>query len=113
MSKNSRLVYSTDQGKVKKSEELNPTQSGVQSGVQSGDGIVRIQRETKGRGGKAVSVVLGIPADKLKEICQLLKSRCATGGAVKENNIEIQGDHRDKIKELLEKQGFQVKLAGG
>lgn len=105
MSNNSRLVYSTDAGKIQKTEDSKPTQSG--------DGIVRIQRETKGRGGKAVSVVLGIPTDKLKEVCKYLKSRCATGGAVKENNIEIQGDHREMIKELLENQGFQVKLAGG
>lgn len=105
MSQNSRLVYSTDSGRIKQSETSKPGGGG--------DGIVRIQRETKGRGGKAVCVVSGIPDDQLKEICKLLKSKCATGGAVKESMIEIQGDHREKIKTLLEAKGFQVKLAGG
>lgn len=81
--------------------------------MQSTDGVVRIQRETKGRGGKAVCVVTGIPTEQLKEMCKLLKSKCATGGAVKDRTIEIQGDQRDKIKSLLEAKGFQVKLAGG
>ena len=109
MSQNSRLVYSTDSGRIKQSKT---TKSGaIVDG--RGDGIVRIQRETKGRGGKAVCVISGIPADQLKEVCKLLKSKCATGGAVKENLIEIQGDNRDKIKSLLETKGFQVKLAGG
>ena len=105
MSKNSRLVYSTDLGRIKEqnTEPLAPT----------GDGIIRIQRETKGRGGKAVSVVSGVPEDQLKSLCKLLKSKCATGGSVKDSLIEIQGDHREKIKLLVEKQGFKVKLAGG
>lgn len=105
MSKNSRLVYSTDQGRI--NNQPDP------ESAPRGDGIVRIQRETKGRGGKSVSVVTGIPENKLKEVCKFLKSRCATGGAVKEYSIEIQGDHRDRIKELLETKGYQVKLAGG
>lgn len=105
MSKNSRLVYSTDQGRVDREQEstLAPIT----------DGVVRIQRETKGRGGKAVCVITGIPESKLKECCKLLKSKCATGGAVKGYTLEIQGDHRDRIKALLEAKGFQVKLAGG
>lgn len=109
MSQNSRLVYSTDSGRIKQSKT-------AKSGAivdRSSDGIVRIQRETKGRGGKAVCVVSGVPNDQLKEVCKLLKSKCATGGAVKESMIEIQGDNRDKIKMLLEAKGFQVKLAGG
>ena len=105
MSQNSRLVYSTDQGRIK--------ESAVNKEAPQGDQIIRIQRETKGRGGKAVSVVLGIPAAQLKEVCKLLKSKCATGGAIKNNNIEIQGDHRETIKVLLESKGFNVKLAGG
>lgn len=105
MNQKSRLVYSTDQGRVKK---LSTPSAPV-----VGDGVVRIQRETKGRGGKAVCVVTGIPAENLKDICKLLKSKCATGGAVKDATIEIQGDHREKIKTLLESKDFQVKLAGG
>ncbi len=113
MSKNSCLVYSTDAGRIKEFDGARIKDSQSSARNQSSDGIVRIQRETKGRGGKAVSVVLGIPSGKLKKVCKLLKSHCASGGAVKENNIEIQGDHREKIKELLEKQGFKAKLAGG
>ena len=110
MSKNSRLVYSTDSGRVKTSDSavvISDQKS------KSGDGFVRIQRETKGRGGKAVSVVSGLPTDQLKPLCKMLKSKCATGGAVKENLVEIQGDHRQRIQDLLQKQGFQVKLSGG
>ena len=110
MSKNSRLVYSTDSGRVKTSDSALDVSD---QKIKSGDGIVRIQRETKGRGGKAVSVVSGLPPDQLKPLCKMLKSKCATGGAVKENLIEIQGDHRQRIQDLLQKQGFQVKLAGG
>jgi len=106
MSKNSRLVYSTDAGRIKQNE-----QPSVQAN--SGDGIVRIQRETKGRGGKAICVISGLPASKLKQLNKLLKSKCATGGAVKAENIEIQGDHRERIKTLLEAEGFEVKHSGG
>lgn len=105
MSQNSRLVYSTDSGRIKESK-----QQAVESKT---DGIIRVQRETKGRGGKAVCVITGIPSEKLKQSCKLLKSRCATGGAVKGSSIEIQGDHREKIKTLLEAEGYSVKLAGG
>ncbi len=77
------------------------------------DGIVRIQRETKGRGGKAVCVISGIAPIELKAICKLLKARCGTGGAVKEQLIEIQGDHRESIKAILEARGLTVKFAGG
>ena len=77
------------------------------------DGVVRIQRETKGRGGKAVCVISGIAANELKAISKLLKARCGSGGAVKEQLIEIQGDHRELIKAILEARGLTVKLSGG
>lgn len=106
--KNSRIVYSTDAGRIgkpaNKSEQPPP-----------GDGIVRVRRESKGRGGKAVTVVsgLGLAAPELKALAKALKQRCGVGGAVKDWNIEIQGDQRAAVKALLEKQGFTVKLAGG
>lgn len=106
MSKHSRLVYSTDTGRVK--DEKTP-----ESPVDTGDGIVRIRRETKGRGGKAVCVVSGLPHSDLKRFNKLLKSKCATGGAVKNNMIEIQGDHRERLKDILENEGFRIKLSGG
>ena len=104
---NSRLVYSTDGGRVK---EEKPTAS-----APKGDGIVRIRRETAGRNGKGVTTISGIPADEteLKNIAKALKQTCGVGGSVKDGVIEIQGDQREKIKAELEKRGFTVKLAGG
>lgn len=105
--KNSRLVYSTETGRIK--EEKTTTQ------IPAGDGIVRIRRETAGRNGKGVTTVTGIPVDEaeLKNIAKALKQTCGVGGSVKEGVIEIQGDQRDKIKADLEKRGYTVKLAGG
>lgn len=108
MSKNSRLVYSTESGRIRP-QENQPT------APKSSDGIVRLKRESKGRGGKEVTLVTGIAlaAPQLKELARELKQLCGTGGTVKEQMIEIQGEHRDKIKPFLEKKGFKVKLAGG
>lgn len=106
MNKNSRLVYSTDVGRIKPKETFKPVQN-------ADDPFVRIRRETKGRGGKAVCVISGIPLSETKRINKLLKSKCATGGAIKNGCIEIQGDHRDRLKALIEKEGFSVKLSGG
>lgn len=101
------LVYSTEVGRIKPEEEvkLRP----------KGDGIVRIQRETKGRKGKGVCVVTGLDMTdtELKLMAAELKKVCGCGGSVKDNTIEIQGNNREKIKAHLEKKGHTVKLAGG
>lgn len=101
------LVYSTGLGRIKEDKKA--------STPNKGDGIVRIRRETKGRKGKGVTTISGLPlaADEIKKLCSALKKTCGTGGAVKDNVIEIQGDNRDKIKVVLEKRGYTVKLAGG
>ena len=80
-----------------------------------GDGIVRVRRETQGRGGKTVTTIsgLGLASDALAALASDLKRRCGTGGAVKDWVIEIQGDHREAIVQELEKRGYKVKLAGG
>ena len=80
-----------------------------------GDGIVRVRRETKGRGGKTVTVITGVPgADAvINELAGILKRRCGTGGTVKDGAIEIQGDHCDLLVAELTKRGFTVKRAGG
>ena len=108
MSKNSRLVYSTDQGRIK-------PESDRQAAPDTGDGRVRIRRETKGRNGKGVTTVSGIPlaAVELKVLAKKLKQLCGTGGSVKDGVIELQGDHRDTLQAALVKQGYDAVLAGG
>ncbi|WMN60408.1 stress response translation initiation inhibitor YciH [Pseudoalteromonas xiamenensis] len=106
----SRLVYSTDMGRIKQLEEVDTPEIKLFK-----DGFIRIERQTKGRKGKGVMLVVGIdPAEHdLKQVAKSLKSKMGQGGAVKEGLIEIQGDDRDKLKGLLEGLGFKVKLAGG
>jgi translation initiation factor 1 len=79
------------------------------------DGIVRVGRETKGRKGKGVTVITGVALDDagLKELATSLKQKCGAGGTVKDGVIEIQGDHRDRLVEELQKKGFTVKRSGG
>jgi translation initiation factor 1 len=114
MSKNSRLVYSTETGRIKPQDDKPTSDNSSGDGI-SGDGIVRLKRETKGRKGKGVTLVTGVPLAEaeLKKLAKTLKQKCGVGGAVKDGVIEIQTDDRDKLKQLLEAQGFTVKLAGG
>lgn len=80
------------------------------------DGIVRLLRESKGRGGKPVTLVVGLPDDPalLRELASALKKLCATGGTVRGNVIELQGgDVREKIRLRLEALGYRVRIAGG
>jgi translation initiation factor 1 len=76
---------------------------------------VRLHRESKGRGGKSVTLVKGVPLPEkeLKSLARALKQKCGVGGSVKGDVIEIQGDQRDLLKAELEKRGYTVKLAGG
>jgi len=80
-----------------------------------GDGFVRLSRETKGRKGAGVTLVRGLPLSDadLATLAKRLKARCGVGGTVKDGVIELQGDQRDKLRDLLEKEGYKVKLAGG
>jgi translation initiation factor 1 len=79
------------------------------------DGVVRVSRETKGRGGKAVTIIRGLALDAaaLVKLAQQLKAACGSGGTVKDGAIEVQGDHCDKVIALLKAQGHTVKRAGG
>jgi translation initiation factor 1 len=83
--------------------------------VPEGDGIVRVGRETKGRKGKGMTVITGVPLDEMgiKEVGKQLKTKCGAGGTVKDGVIEIQGDHRDLVLEELRKRGWIVKRVGG
>jgi len=81
----------------------------------AGDGVVRVSRETKGRGGKAVTLVRGLPLDDaaLAALGKRLRSACGAGGTVKEGVVEVQGDHAERLVPLLQAEGWTVKRAGG
>ena len=81
----------------------------------AGDGIVRVRRETKGRGGKTVTVITGVAGDDavLNELAGTLKRICGAGGTTKDGIIEIQGDHGNLLVAELTRRGFTVKRAGG
>ena len=113
----SRPVYRTDGGRLcpQCQRVVMACVCGADRPAASGDGVVRIRRETKGRGGKAVTVIDGIPADPahLKSLCKQLKQRCGVGGAVKGGQLEIQGDQRATCQKALENMGYLVKQSGG
>jgi translation initiation factor 1 len=124
MSRDNRVVYSTEHGQLGKAMPKPAAGKKPQKnkGVSSPPTIVnpaklgvRIRRESKGRGGKNVCVIDGLPLDEnsLKELTKRLKNQLGTGGALKGQSIEIQGDHREKLLLLLEKEGFKAKLSGG
>lgn len=117
MKGNSRPVYSSDQGRIcpgcaRPAADCTCKKS---KGAPSGDGIVRIRRESKGRGGKTVTVITGLPLDSegVKTLCGELKRRCGTGGTVKEGTVEIQGDRADLLVAELQRKGYTVKQSGG
>jgi len=114
---NSGPVYSTEQGRMCPvcGHAVASCTCRRDKPAARGDGIVRISRETKGRKGKGVTLVSGLPlaADALRKLAGQLKQKCGSGGTVKEGVIEIQGDHRDPLMEELKKQGYTVKRAGG
>lgn len=112
------LVYSTEAGRMCPACRRAIAQCTCRRAAVLGkptDGIVRVQRETKGRGGKAVTIVKGAPGDAaaLVRLGQELKAACGSGGTVKEGVIEVQGDHVEKVMALLQQRGHTVKRAGG
>jgi translation initiation factor 1 len=78
-------------------------------------GAVRVSRETKGRAGKGVTVITGLPLGEsaLETLAKELKRRCGSGGTVREGLIEIQGEHRDVLVAELIRRGYAAKRAGG
>ena len=115
--KNSLLVYSTGQGKTCPGCRRPVAQCACRmaQGIVTNDGVVRVGRETKGRKGKGVTVVTGVPLgqDGLQALAKQLKQKCGSGGTVKYGVIEVQGDHRDQLVDELQKQGYTVKRSGG
>jgi translation initiation factor 1 len=110
------IVYSTEHGRMCP-QCGQPIQHCIckKATPPKGDGVVRVRRESKGRGGKTVTVIVGVPlaGEELKTLASSLKRRCGSGGTVKDGTIEIQGDYRDLVISELKKAGFVVKSAGG
>jgi translation initiation factor 1 len=115
--KNSGIVYSTEHGKMCPacSRPVSECTCRQKKGAFKQDGIVRVGRETKGRKGKGVTLISGVPlgGEAMKNLGKELKKKCGTGGTVKDGIIEIQGDHRDLLMSELGKKGWTVKRSGG
>lgn len=112
MSKNGhRTVWSSDQGDLRKNESSSRGAASLPPQQQT----VYLHHDSKGRGGKTVTVVkkLILSEEDLKELAKKLKQVCGSGGTIKDGEIEIQGEHREKIAEALMKLGYKVKIAGG
>lgn len=119
----SNWVYSTETGRICPdcSQPVAQCQCAANkkalaaAGSASPDGVVRVQRETKGRGGKSVTLVrgLGLELDALSALAKQLKAACGSGGTVKDGVIEVQGDHVATLLAALEKRGYRVKRVGG
>lgn len=115
-SKNKRTVYSTDPEPEEKTDKKEPTPMNPAGpfAIQGGD-PVRVHRDRKGRGGKTVSVIKGVksPAVGKKALLKHLKGKLGTGGTIRGDEIEIQGENRDRIVVILNELGFNAKSAGG
>jgi translation initiation factor 1 len=112
MAKNeSRTVWSSDQGDLRKQESSSKAGRSLPPNQQT----VYLHRDSRGRGGKAVTLVkkLLLSENDMKELAKTLKQICGSGGTVKDDVIEIQGEHREKIVDALLKMGYKVKIAGG
>ena len=111
---NIRRVYSTEEGLIEPVDKKKRKQK-KQTPTLKNDGIIRVQREKKGRKGKTVMVIYGLPVSEsnLQELASSLKRRIGTGGSVKDGTIEIQGDHVDIIIAELKDRNFEAKISGG
>jgi translation initiation factor 1 len=112
-----RLVYDSDAPRPGECPRCGKrldrcTCAAVSSPVRK-DNIVRLHRDKKGRGGKTVTVITGLPVAQLDALARELKRLCGTGGTVRGDTVEIQGDHRDRLQPALQARGFTVKVAGG
>lgn len=114
---NGGLVYSTESGRMCPACRKPIMQCACRTNLKipPSDSVVRVSRETGGRGGKTVTVISGLVPDAaaLIKLARQLKSGCGTGGTVKEGTIELQGDHCDAVIAALKKNGWRVKRAGG
>ena len=111
MSNNNRTVWSSSDGDQRKKEQTVTHARSLPPQQQT----AYLHRESGGRGGKVVSVVknLVLTEEDLKTLAKKLKQECGTGGTVKDGVIEIQGEHRQRMAEVLQKLGYKTKIAGG
>lgn len=111
------LVYSTDAGRMCPGCRQPTAQCQCRATTLrvASDGVVRVSTQTKGRAGKAVTLVRGLAQDDLAlaALGKQLRTACGAGGTVKDGVIEVQGDHCERIMEALKAQGFVVKRSGG
>ncbi|MGZ6695315.1 MAG: stress response translation initiation inhibitor YciH [Solirubrobacteraceae bacterium] len=107
--RDAKVVWSSDDGDLRKARD-----PGLKARREAG-GRVKVKRETSGRRGKAVTTVYDVPLDDagLKELAGRQKKRCGVGGSVKDGVVELQGDHRDVVVDVLRAEGYDVVLAGG
>lgn len=115
---NGGLVYSTESGRMCPACGQPLAQCRCQAAAKAapvGDGVVRVSRQSKGRGGKTVTLVKGLAleATALAALGKQLRAACGSGGTVKEGVIEVQGDHCDAVMETLGKLGHDARRAGG
>jgi translation initiation factor 1 len=112
------LVYSTDGGRMCPDCRQALAECSCKTAATKlpvGDGVARVARETKSRGGKSVTTVKGLALDPpaLALLGKQLRTACGSGGTVKEGVIEVQGDHCERVIEALKKFGHRAKRAGG
>ena len=120
-----RLVYSTETGRICPAcgkpvsacscKKKKTAKAHKQPAIYPKDGTIRIQREVKGRKGKTVTTIFGVPLEngELRNFAKALKCRCGAGGSVKDGVIVIQGNHRQTLLDEIRKHGYTAKLAGG
>lgn len=117
-SSNGGLVYSTEAGRMCPECRHALAQCACQAAAKAapaGDGVVRVSRQTKGRGGKSVTIIQGLALDAiaLASLGKQLRTACGSGGTVKDGVIEVQGDHCERVIEALKAHGHSARRVGG
>lgn len=109
--KNNPIVWSSEHGDLRKKDKKNVEKTSLPPQQQT----IYLHRESKSRGGKDVTLIKGLSLSDadMTTLAKTLKQACGSGGTIKDGTIEIQGEHREKIADILKKLGYKVKIAGG
>jgi len=112
---NNKTVWTSEQGDLRKKDPTPNPYLNRRGGLPPQQQTVYLHRDSSGRGGKAVTLVknLVLSANDLKNLAKKLRQDCGTGGTIKDGMIELQGEQREKIADILRKLGYKVKIAGG